>query len=249
MEPTNSGDSGQPAEPFSYGTGQINSHGRAICGAKTKNSEDRHPCRATALGPNGRCMVHGGTRKVGPAHPNYKHGRQSKLMSALPRNLQQLAEQSRTDPTRLEMNNELAILQAMLYKSVQQWDGGGDIWRGIKQTWESYRSAARHGNVAGMQAGIERLEELCERGYADYLARAETRDIIQDIRRVSESERKRMIDAELMLSVDKVTLLMGQVVDVILSEVKDPDTLAALHRRFALLLAEHRTSTALQIAS
>lgn len=215
---------------------------RPICGARKK---DGNPCRSTATCANGRCKVHGGMSVSGPALPQWIDGRSSKLFAALPRNLAKIAKQSQLDPTRLELQAELGVLHAMLYDSLKAWDaGGGDAWKQSQTLWEQYRAARDAKDADTMATTIEKLEALAATGYADYRAREETRKIIQDIRRVGESERKRMIEAELMLSADQVQLLMAKVTDAIMGEVTDPQVLARLHRRFSTFLGDHRAAVA-----
>lgn len=48
------------------------------CGAKTRSGV---PCQNAPMG-NGRCRMHGGKSLSGIAHPNYKHGRYSKVWLA-----------------------------------------------------------------------------------------------------------------------------------------------------------------------
>jgi hypothetical protein len=40
------------------------------------------PCKNAPIAPAGRCQMHGGRSLSGIAHPNYKHGKYSKVWIA-----------------------------------------------------------------------------------------------------------------------------------------------------------------------
>lgn len=217
---------------------------RPVCGAQ--RSRGRGVCQAVALYPNGRCRVHGGPSNSvsGANHYNYKDGKRSRLVKALPKRLTEAAQAVLDDPSRLEMTEHLGVLNAMLMDSIGRWEGDGrELWGEMQRGWERYRAARARGNVEKMQAAMETLEDLADRGYADYLARTESRAIIQDIRQVADTERKRLIDAQLMLSADQVYLFVAQVMEDVNAEVKDKETLGRLQARFAARLGAHRERT------
>lgn len=60
---------------------------------------------------NGRCRMHGGTQPIGPASPNYKHGRYSKI---LPEALRAGYEAALADPKLLHLDEEIALIDARI---------------------------------------------------------------------------------------------------------------------------------------
>lgn len=66
---------------------------RVFCGAKTRSGSGV-PCRQPAM-PNGKCRLHGGKSRSGPAHGGYKHGYCSEEYKELKR-------QFRRDMTRMK---------------------------------------------------------------------------------------------------------------------------------------------------
>src|SRR5262245_53115189 len=72
-------------DPISNDNGEGRAAGRGgpVCGAKTRAGT---PCQARPC-PNGRCRVHGGLSLAGVASPSYKHGKRSRYMRDLPREL------------------------------------------------------------------------------------------------------------------------------------------------------------------
>lgn len=213
------------------------------CGAQ--RSRNRGICRVTILYPNGRCRMHGGplSANVGPANAAYRHGRESLLLKALPKNLTYAAQEVLDNPARLEMTEHLAVLQAQLVRSLNAWDGGGDIWKDMMTAWGAYTHARGKGDIQGMTTAVDQLEKAINRGTADYLARTESRDIIETIRRVSDTERKRLIDAQLMWTADQVYLFVANIIEDINNEVTDKQMLGRLQAKFAERLGAYQERT------
>lgn len=57
---------------------QYGEHGR--CEATAQSTGER--CQKAAIGPHGKCDVHGGKSKKGTEHPNFKHGKTSKYFKS-----------------------------------------------------------------------------------------------------------------------------------------------------------------------
>lgn len=74
------GDPDASGTPLNDGAPLTNAKGRRICGAD--RGRDRGRCKSTFLFKNGRCKVHNGNAKSGPANPNWKHGHNSQWMPA-----------------------------------------------------------------------------------------------------------------------------------------------------------------------
>lgn len=219
------------------------------CAAKSKGTGER--CRYAKVPGMQVCRYHGGLSKAGPANPAWKHGKHSILLKTLPPNLVAAAQEVLTNPAHIEMREHLGVLNAMLVDSISRWDAGaGELFPKLRQAWTAYRGELARGgqaNKARLQEAMRDLHDLIETGFADYLARDETRAIIQDIRKVNETERKRLIDQELMMSADQVAVLVSQLVGDIRAEVADPEVLARLHRRFAGRLGAYREQTRAQM--
>lgn len=165
-------------------------------------------------------------------------------MQALPANLRSAAEDILTNPARIEMTEHLALLNAMLVESVNKWDAGASaMFPKLQAEWDTFTSEIKRGakaNQAILNKATVAIDRMLKDGVSDHLARIETRQIVQDIRRVSETERKRLVDAELMVSADQFMVKMQEVADLITREVTDPDTLVRLHRGFGAILGAYR---------
>jgi hypothetical protein len=97
-----------------------------LCGAKRRDGQS---CQAPAM-PNGRCRVHGGTSPAGIAHPLFKHGKRSRYLRDMPRELKAGYSASRKDDELTSIKEELAVQTALIQRRLadlkaQQIPGGG----------------------------------------------------------------------------------------------------------------------------
>src|SRR5579871_5515650 len=88
------------------------------CGAKTRSGGS---CRQWAM-PNGRCRMHGGKTPRGPALPQYKHGRYSKV---LPADLAARYAEARTDQELVAFRDDIALVDARLADVLARLGQGG----------------------------------------------------------------------------------------------------------------------------
>lgn len=189
--------------------------------------------------------MHNGFPATGPANGNWKGGHRSRLLQALPTQLMtEAALDVVNNPARIELTEHLGVLNAMLIDSLGRWDtGSGKLFRQIRDEWERFTAQIKRGpraDQAVLTQCTTNIARMLDEGVADQTARDESRSIIQDIRRVSETERKRLIDAQQMMSNDAVAVLMAEVIRATLEEVTDPHTQGRLHARYSALLGLYR---------
>jgi hypothetical protein len=77
---------------------------------------------------------------------------------------------------------------------------------------------------------------LIERGASDAAAAREIRGVILDKARVAESERKRLVEAHQVITVERLMALVGALSSAILEEVPDRERRARILGRFERLL-------------
>ncbi|HEU5090506.1 MAG TPA: HGGxSTG domain-containing protein [Roseiflexaceae bacterium] len=195
------------------------------CGARKR---DGTPCKAKAM-PNGRCRIHGGLTPVGPALPQYRDGRYSRV---LPARLAGRYQEAAQDTALLELRSEVALLDARLADLLGRVDTGesGALWRALAE-WRLEALAARKANdTVKTSEAINAIFDLIQRGHADYQAWREVGSVIEQRRKLVESERKRLIEMQQTLTAEKAMLLLGAVLGVIKEHVQDRNTLHAISR-------------------
>ncbi len=121
--------------------------------------------------PNGRCRMHNGNAAAGIANGNYKHGRNSKYLTAIPSRLKTAYRQLRERDDLLEQSNEIALIDARLRDVLARVDTGeaGALWRDLQAALAEFEKARAKGiaGVPDMNAALERMKMLIERGAND----------------------------------------------------------------------------------
>jgi hypothetical protein len=198
---------------------------RRICGAKTRSGE---PCRQRPLaGGNGRCRMHNGRAAAGIAVPTYKHGRYSKY---LPTRLVERYHESANDSELLALREEVALIDSRLVDLVRRVDSGeaGELWRSLSAENSALDAARRTGDQAGVLAAIQSIQTLIRRGMGDYAAWDEIVRLVDQRRKLVESERKRLVEMQQLITSDQAMTLLAAVQVSIKTHVSDPMILRAI---------------------
>ena len=204
----------------------------SACGAATRANG---ACRRAPM-PNGRCRMHGGATPVGMALPQTKHGRYSKY---LPTRLAGRYAEALADRQLLELREEVSLLDARLAEVLGRLDSGecGAVWRALREQMVAYRRAQGEGKGSEVAAALEQAERLIEHGLQDYVVWAEIRALIEERRKLVESERKRLVEMQQMLTTEQAMVLLAAVADTVRKHVHDRSALAAISAELGKLMA------------
>lgn len=188
------------------------------CQAKAKSTGKQ--CNRSAVNGKRVCTVHGGLTPGGIASPNFKTGRYSKY---LPDRLSSRYEQAVNDPQLLELNHEIALIDSRLSDLLVRIDTGetGQLWQDVTKVWQKYR--LNQDDETAVQ-----LDTLIKKGNDDYQAWNEIQDTIEQRRRLVESERKRLVEAQQYVTAVQAMTLIGNVLAIIKDNVTDRQTLQAI---------------------
>jgi hypothetical protein len=198
------------------------------CGAKTRSGE---PCKTNGL-PNGRCRLHGGLSLSGAASATFKHGLYSK---SLPERLASRYEEALGDGQLLELRREAALLTAITDEQIAKLDTGetGAHWARLQDGWADYEKAGDKDR----EHKLWLVGRLIEDGAREAEAVRELRSTILDKARIAESERKRLVEAHQVITVERLMALVGAISAAVIEEVPDRERRAAILSRFERLLA------------
>lgn len=212
---------------------------RPECGAKTKSG---NPCRSTALYPNGRCWLHGGKTPKGLASPNLKHGRYSK---DLPTRLAARYEAATTDPDLLALQAEIALIDARLGDLLGRVDTGeaGIHWKVATKAFADLQIALDTQDPVALARSMQTLQGSLRSGMGDYAAWNEVYNLVDHRRRLVESERKRQIEAQQVLPLDRAMLVISALVDIVRRHVTDQDQILAIGADVGKLLTVNVSGT------
>ena len=193
------------------------------------SSRTGEQCKKHASKGRTVCFKHGGKTPRGGASPHTKHGRYSK---DLPTRLADRYQAAREDPALLELRDEIGLIDARLSDVLGRVDTGesGRLWRQLGHAWAKVQACRT--DPAAFAAALNTLGDLITAGEADSAAWADVRTLMQERRALVESERKRLVQMQHVITADQAALLMAALTDVIRKHVTDHDTIVAITAEF-----------------
>ena len=202
------------------------------CGAKTRGGGT---CKQAAL-PNGRCHYHGGKSPAGIASGTYKTGRYSRY---LPARLAGRYAEAQADGALLELRDDIALTDARLADLLGRVDSGesGALWQRLMEARLELLAYRRAGDTAKTAATLNLILELIGQGQSDYRAWGEIAAVLEQRRRLVESERKRLIELQQTITVERAMLLIGAIGGIIKAHIHDRDILAKISTDISALVA------------
>jgi hypothetical protein len=208
-----------------------------LCSARCR-TRGGEPCRNAAM-PNGRCRMHGGKSPAGIASPAWKSGRFSRYM---PKRLLAKYEEYLADDNLIEMRDYLALLDARNAELLQTVDRGGsadkDTWLAVQRLVVRLNAALARGDTADAVSIAQQLSDLAADGVAVASAWAELRQNMRIGRQVRETELKRLVNGQHMISAKDFMFLVAALGASVREHVKDATTLRAIQRDIRLLVGE-----------
>lgn len=202
------------------------------CTAKRTNGE---PCKAWAM-PNGKCRVHGGTTPKGLASPHLKTGRYSKY---LPARLADRYQESKADARLLELREEVSLVDSRLTDLLQRVDTheAGHWWKELQRIYAEFREAEGKSDIHTMRQRLADWGSVIQSGMSDYAAWNEVYGVLEQRRKLVESERKRHVEMQQMITSERAMLLISALVGIVQDHVTDKSTLAAISADVGKLIA------------
>lgn len=196
---------------------------RSRCGAKTRSGKR---CRSWGM-TNGRCRLHGGKALSGRDNGNYKTGRYA---TGLPDRLLPKYHEAQRDRELLSLREEVVLIDTYLADSIARTDAsaGAALWKEARQTLKALTKGIGKKDSELTAESLDLLEELIGKGLNEATARQEVRALVQERRKVVESERKRMVEMHQMISADRAVLLFGALIDIVTEHVSDAAALAKI---------------------
>lgn len=191
----------------------------------TINGSGGVPCGNRALPGTTVCKKHGGEGALamtGVGNHQFKHGRYSKK---LPKRLLANYEVTQTDAELLAMSDEIRLIDVLIAETLEEIDSGYDekMWQKMSDHYDKFREALVGGDARGKATATERMRMTIERGLSQSQARSRLRELIQDRRRIVESEQKRLIAMRTMISSEDAIKMMIQISGIIKSRVRDKE--------------------------
>lgn len=205
----------------------------AICGAKTRSGK---PCQTRPMA-NGRCRMHGGATPSGIASPHFKTGTYTRY---LPSRLLERYHESLSDPDRLALDDAIAVIDARLVDELLNVEQGGSVeaWEAASEAYKELKAAMTAVDIPGAQSAMTALESILIGRAEDHTAWTKFDSLLEQRRKLVDTDRKRRRDMQQMVTVEQAMLLVGLLVGVVKARVSDPIILAGIQSDINGLLAD-----------
>jgi hypothetical protein len=204
------------------------------CTAKSKHSGER--CKNPARIGYNVCRMHGAGNRKTPGGRPISSGKYSKV---LPARLAESYLEARQDSELLALRDEIALCDARLGDLLKRVDTGesGRLWRDLRAAWVALEMARESQDGDAMASALKLVGQLIQRGQADYAAWDEVHKTLDARRKLTESERKRLVELQAVVTAEQAMGLVARVLGIVREHVKDRETLALMSAEFAALMA------------
>jgi hypothetical protein len=134
------------------------------------------------------------------------------------------------DPELMSLRQDLALLDARIMDVLKRVDTGeaGVVWHDAQAAMARFDRAWVKKDGAGMEAALAEMRRLIGQGVADWAAWRAVEKLIEQRRKLVESEQHRLTLAHEMINREQAMALMGQVVDILRRHVPDRQVLNAI---------------------
>jgi hypothetical protein len=134
------------------------------------------------------------------------------------------------DPELMSLRRDLALLDARIIDVLKRVDTGeaGSIWVKLQAAWARLGREQARGHVETYKLAYDDVGRLVTRGVEDTAAWREIGELIDQRRKLVESEQRRLALSHEMMSRDQAMALVGQVVDILRRRIPDRDILNAI---------------------
>lgn len=177
------------------------------------------------------CRAHGANaalKAMLPSAPQRKHGRYAKLRP----DLMDRFERTANDPAILSLHDDIRMINAMIEEATESIGALGDVdlWSAAKKQYGKFEVAMVAGDDAALRNALVELKNVIDAGHSDAQARNALITLIDNRKKLVESERKRHIEAKTMVTSDELITVMQKIGDIVKQYVKDPDVLTEIGR-------------------
>jgi len=195
------------------------------CKATSKRTGEQ--CKNGAVRGFSVCRFHGAGSKDKPGGRPIKHGRYSKF---LPERLGPKYAEALADPQLLELRDEVGLIGTRIGELVERIDSGESAqrWKALQAAYTDLQDATRSGDKPAFVVAMASLGHAIEAGGQDYQTWREIVGLAEARRKLAESERKRQVEMQQMISSERAMILLAAITDVVRRNVSDPSTLAAI---------------------
>lgn len=208
------------------------------CTAMSKRSGERCKAPAVTGSRTQKCRMHGGNstaRQSGLANPNFSSGRHSAVLKeGSP--IAELYEKARVNPDLLAMTDHLALLEARMQEVLgKAMDSPVPEWGEFVLAVGELEEAHVKGDTKGLQVAVTTLHRIVEGGQKWDTSWRQVVDLMDNIRKLADTEVKRKKDLGMMIPIERVMALMAAVGHSVKARVTNVEEVQAVFRDLARL--------------
>lgn len=198
----------------------------------SKRSGERCKGVAVASSPNQKCRMHGGTSGV--SINGVKSGRYSKF---LPSKLDEMYCEARSNPDILDMREHIALLEARMQEILEEStsEGTAPKWSEVAEIFAEIETALLCAETDKVVAAMERMHKILDDGKRWDRTWVQVTDLMEQLRKMSDTDIKRQKDLNLMVPVERVVILMAAVATAVKRHVTNPGEIQAVYNELAML--------------
>ena len=196
----------------------------ARCTAKSKRTG--HQCKKDAVIGRNTCHIHGGKTLQGAESPLTKTGRYSKY---LPERLQGRYQEAQADGDLILLRDEIALIDSRITELLGKLDLGESnaAWQTLRDEWRRYKKAIAEGDVDFASLALLNVGHAIENN-EDGAIWSEIYAVVNQRKLLVESERKRLVEMQQMITAERAYLLVSSLVDIVRQHVDDRTIMAAI---------------------
>lgn len=196
-------------------------------------------CRRNAVTGKTVCQVHGaGSPYKGRPGGGVmtQGGRYSKY---LPARLAGRYEESSKDAELLALREEVSLVDSRLADLLKRVDTNeaGHWWKELRRVYKEFREAEGKADLAAMRASLFEWGRIIQEGINDYAAWNEVQNTLEQRRKLVESERKRLVEMQQMITSERAMLLISALVGIVQNHVTDDRAIKAISADVGKLIA------------
>lgn len=196
-------------------------------------------CKRTAKPPTDKCYRHGGNSLSGIAHPNYKDGKRSRRLNALPETLRGAFQGNLDNPKLKSLDEDIALADTRIEELLKRIPGndGGNLWQKAQGAFQQFKRASQNRDLPNerraelMATQLDALESALQKGYADYALWGEVFALIDKRRALVEAGARIEFNRQTVLSAQEASLFAQYIVRASLSAIDNMDTSDKIKRR------------------
>lgn len=221
-------------------TGSFGPGTHKLCTAMSRRSGERCKGIAVATSPNQKCRMHGGAagHAIGTNNAAFVSGRYSKY---LPADLDRLYVEAKSNPDLLEMADHIALLEARMQSVLAEStaEGTAPKWSDIAEVFAEIETALLMTDTAKVISGMEAMHAILDSGIRWDKTWVQVTDLMEQLRKMTETEIKRKKELNQMIPVERVVILMALVGTAVKRHVKDPDEVEAVRNEISMLIGSN----------